>query len=109
MQVEFDIFSGRPNPQWRLSPEETGELTARLAGLSAGTAPAQPPGLGYRGFEITNPEGVAGLPHRIRVWAGVVSVIGGVETLHYRDEHGLEEWLIDQASHRGFRRPKSEK
>ena len=54
MLVELDIFSGRPNPRWRLSDAEA----ARVRELIDALAPApnsalpEPPGLGYRGFRI---------------------------------------------------------
>lgn len=49
--VELDIFSGRPNPRWELSPAEV----ERLRGLHHVLRPAssvrfEAPGLGYRGF-----------------------------------------------------------
>jgi len=31
MQVEIDLFSGRPNPTWELTAAEVSELKARLA------------------------------------------------------------------------------
>lgn len=50
VQVELDIFSGRPNPRWRLN-REAATLEALHASLAKSTARApDPPGLGYRGF-----------------------------------------------------------
>lgn len=50
--VEADLYSGRPNPVWSLTPEEAARLVERIGGL----APAdevEPPGrLGYRGFRF---------------------------------------------------------
>ncbi|HEV2720064.1 MAG TPA: hypothetical protein VG323_08600 [Thermoanaerobaculia bacterium] len=54
MLVELDIFSGRPNPRWRLGDAEAArvrELIDALAPAPA-AAPPEPPGLGYRGFRI---------------------------------------------------------
>lgn len=51
IDVELDIFSGRPNPRWALdgpAAERLRELHARLR-LFEGSPP-EPPGLGYRGF-----------------------------------------------------------
>ena len=54
MDVELDIFSGRPNPAWPLDEAAAGELRRRLAALSPSPAGApEPPGLGYRGFVCT--------------------------------------------------------
>jgi len=55
MQVELDIFSGRPNPQWTLTPQQSDEWDRLLQELPEGRADGEPPpGLGYRGF-IVNP------------------------------------------------------
>ena len=55
MLVELDIFSGRPNPVWRLDDRAAGEVRRRLAALSPSPArAADPPGLGYRGFTCTD-------------------------------------------------------
>ena len=35
IDIELDIFSGRPNPLWRASPSDTEYLTRRLAELPA--------------------------------------------------------------------------
>jgi hypothetical protein len=49
--VELDIFSGRPNPRWELSPPEVRSLRSLQRFLRpTSTAPFEPPGLGYRGF-----------------------------------------------------------
>ena len=50
--VEVDLYSGRPNPSWSLTPDEVAQLVKRVDGL----APAdevEPPGrLGYRGLRF---------------------------------------------------------
>ena len=54
-QVELDIFSGRPNPVWGLTGaqiDEMGEIVRTLP-LATEEPPAQP-GLGYRGFIVTD-------------------------------------------------------
>jgi hypothetical protein len=48
--VEADLFSGRRNPSWPLTPEEVAQLVERIDGL-APAAEMEPPGrLGFRGF-----------------------------------------------------------
>ncbi|MEU1377569.1 hypothetical protein ABZ442_28510 [Streptomyces triculaminicus] len=89
MLVELDLFSGRPAPRWRLDPgaaEEFRTLTAALP--PAGTAP-QPrtPGLGYRGFIVTDGEKVT------RVFAGHVTE--GTTSRVDRDR-SLEHWLLSR-------------
>jgi hypothetical protein len=51
--VELDIFSGRPNPTWTLSGEETSQLLALLANLPSKEAGWPASGLGYRGFVVS--------------------------------------------------------
>ena len=53
MNVELDLFSGRPNPRWPLNDDDV----ARLAELIDSLDPAHDrmpttPGLGYRGFRF---------------------------------------------------------
>lgn len=55
LQVELDIFSGRPNPSWILSPKEEKELLDRVSAdpkilMSAGATNGR---LGYRGYVVT--------------------------------------------------------
>ena len=52
--VELDVFSGRPNPRWQLSPREIRELVDRVTADRSILLPrnANTGGLGYRGFII---------------------------------------------------------
>src|SRR5262245_12000975 len=74
MKVELDAFSGRPNPQWRLTESEGAALARLIADLepAATGSPSDPPGLGYRGFRL---EGATG---EIRVYQGFVRSPGRV-------------------------------
>lgn len=50
--VEVDLYSGRPNPAWSLTPEEVAQLVRRVDGLAPADE-AEPPGrLGYRGLRF---------------------------------------------------------
>ena len=58
MLVELDVFSGRSNPQWRLDERSAEELRRLLGRLtSTALAAVEPPGLGYRGFVLTDKSG----------------------------------------------------
>ena len=61
MQVEIDLFSGRPNPTWELTAAEVSELKARLATLPTGSPVAMPEVLGYRGLHIAPLPGRQGI------------------------------------------------
>lgn len=90
--VTLDVFSGLPNPRWRVSGEAAAELARRLAALPAATPArvAEPPGLGYRGFLVADAAGGEAL----RLYRGAVA--GGGEA---RPDPGreLERWLLESA------------
>ncbi len=100
-QVELDLFSGRPNPTWPLTAEESQDLLARISRLSPGGGGPVPAGLGYRGFIVYRVE--TGRPQRwMRVGRGTIWMTGQKETQPYRDTEGIEDWLRNQAIARGF-------
>jgi len=93
--VEVDLYSGRPNPAWSLTPEEVAQLVERVDGL----APAdevEPPGrLGFRGL-------------RFRLYAGgreIASAESFDGHLRFQDSAGprhladprreVERWLLE--------------
>ena len=102
MTVEFDIFSGKPNPTWVLSKEESLELTDLLKDLPPANMPTDESGLGYRGFLLSNPEMMGGLPSVIHIYKGVVEMKGN-HIQYYQDAHGVEHKLLQQASQRGYK------
>lgn len=101
MIVEFDIFSGKPNPTWHLSAEQVKELLDALHGLPPADEPVPESGLGYRGFFLSNPSSAEGVTPHIRIYAGIVTMTDdGVRS--YRDVHGIERQLLRQASQHGY-------
>jgi hypothetical protein len=52
MRVTMDVFSGRPNPQWRLSTAQALELRDRLIARPRSALPRPPSRLGLRRFLI---------------------------------------------------------
>ena len=96
MQVELDIFSGRPNPVWGLTAaqiDEMGEIVRTLP-LATEEPPSQP-GLGYRGFVVTDD---ARRSWRINAFKGFVQITdqGRVEVRSDRNRR-LERWLLNSA------------
>ncbi|HVR97950.1 MAG TPA: hypothetical protein VMW27_15130 [Thermoanaerobaculia bacterium] len=75
LRIELDIFSGRPNPSWILSPKEEKELVDRVKADPSLMLPvtAATGGLGYRGYIVTTEKegdeslGKAALPSRFRL------------------------------------------
>jgi len=102
VNVELAIFSGRPNPSWQLSAREINELTSRLSGLPPFGLPGTASALGYRGFIVSNPEESGGLPARIQVYNGIVSVERSGQMNFYQDANHLERWLLDCARSHGY-------
>lgn len=96
MKVELDVFSGRPNPSWTLSPEEADGLAKRLQSLRSVDQAPHEPGLGYRGFMLSSSE------REIRVYQGVLTVQEGGITKHYADVNQIESWLTEQARRHGY-------
>ncbi len=101
----LSIFSGNPDPELALPQPAVDELGARLARSIGQQAAAyvEPPGLGYRGFTITNTGGVAGVPAVSSVYAGTITApdaAGQIQT--WADTQQTEQFLIAQARDLGF-------
>jgi hypothetical protein len=95
MQVEVDVFSGRPNPAWNLSDQEASQFQAKFKSLA--TSESQKPlydGLGYRGFKVIGFQDY----DRMTIWNGHVEARRGDKTLRWRDpEKSLEKYLLTVA------------
>jgi hypothetical protein len=100
VDVELLVFSGRDNPQWKLSDAEVDELIRRVNELTPGPPP-QAPGLGYGGFRITTSGRADRLPEAMTIYHGVrlVRPDGQVTCL---DDSGLERWLLGLARQRDY-------
>lgn len=86
MLVELDVFSGRPNPRWRLDERHHRHLLKLQDQLSAAPAAPDPPQLGYRGFVCSDASGTR------RVYMGHVSTPGGALD---DPSFSLEHFLLD--------------
>jgi hypothetical protein len=88
MVVEIDMFSGRPNPRWRLSEAETDRLTGLLRTLEpADGPPPSPPGLGYRGFRLRDSNG--------SIWAAYRGFVQSPGGLLADSDRRVERFLLD--------------
>ena len=97
VEIELDVFSGRPNPTWRLSEEDSRQLLALLDDLPP--APPLPPGaLGYRGFVIHRPRAAGASVPALRVFAGTVEI----DSQPHADLRGAEAWLMRSAREQGW-------
>jgi hypothetical protein len=89
------IFSGRPNPQWRLSEDQE----AQLVDLTSVATPSpelggSAGGLGYSGFAV-HPEGQSQLQYPLLVCDRVIESVGGRSAVD-SDRH-VEQWLLGTA------------
>jgi hypothetical protein len=109
MDVEVDLYSGRPNPRFTLGSGATAELTHRLETLPPAGESARPhEGLGYRGLHVqagstdsdTDADIVTDIVTEIVVSGGLVTVRnpdGSMRRLK-DPERALERWLLDRGA-----------
>ncbi len=100
-EVVLDMFSGRPNPKWKLSVTQVEELKSKLAGLPL-SRPREPPGLGYRGIVIINHSKDPELPSHIRAYDSVLAVAKTGKMTYFRDVNRIEDWLLGLGKALGY-------
>ena len=102
ISVTFDIYSGRQNPTWNLSAEDCKELIKRLVALPAADKTINDGGLGYRGFSLTvSPDTLQKSTWDLRVFEKIILINKGNKK-NCKDVHGLEKWLLLQATKNGY-------
>ena len=90
VEVELDIFSGKPNPTWVLSNRDAAEFLDRLGLLTRTTSGEISNPLGYRGFVVDTGRG-----QLVRVQDGTVQATHGEDQSYFADPHrDLERWLF---------------
>jgi hypothetical protein len=95
VQVELDVFSGRPNPHWTLNQRDSQELLRRLQRLSPTNAGEPSGNLGYRGVILSNPEGaIAGFEWIVCSNGLVVGYKGDSSQKFIDANRNLERWLV---------------
>jgi hypothetical protein len=95
--VELDVFSGRPNPTWTLSDEQTLALGELLGGLEhTGRSAARFDGLGYRGFLVQLAAPESRTISNLYAGNGMVEIETGGEKITYLDpDLRVEKWLLE--------------
>ena len=89
IEVELDIFSGRPNPSWRLSAENATLFEQKLAALPAAETGRIANPLGYRGFIVKSGD------MTVKVQNGTVQVVRAESATYHQDPgRALERWLL---------------
>ncbi|SDY14405.1 hypothetical protein SAMN05421736_101487 [Evansella caseinilytica] len=109
IEIELDIFSGRPNPRWTLSPAEQREFLERVINGGVPMAPVSVSDgkLGYRGFVVHTTGTVAHtlkekkLPTYFRVREGMttkVDISSEQWLLASVEQLGLQEVVVEAAA-----------
>jgi hypothetical protein len=96
MRVELDIFSGRPNPSWELTPAESGEFWRKFAALpEERSVRSLRQNLGYRGVIVSPREAGEGGWEQVIISGGLAQRENsqGIQTFADK-ERALERWLI---------------
>ena len=99
MRAELDLFSGRPNPTWNLTADESAELVKRLKTLPETKEGKIHDGLGYRGIVVTAAGDEVSDFATAVVSGGIVlvRVSGGGGRLLADSDRALERWLLGTA------------
>jgi hypothetical protein len=101
--VEFNVYSGLPNPKWDLTGKECAELLKQLAPLPPSKKIINDGGLGYSGFTVNiTTDSLKNTTLYARVYKGIISVDAAGIKKNYKDLHHLEKWLMAQASKKGY-------
>lgn len=101
-RVTLSVYSGRPDPEWDLVGEDLefffGTLE-KMAPMSRTVEPSPSNQLGYRGFFVNYCDG-SDHPQTLHVYDGKA----GYEYAewYFKPDHGLEDWLIEKASEKGY-------
>jgi hypothetical protein len=93
--VTAHVFSGVPDPSWKLTRKQISELARRIGELeptSSGKPLEAPSRLGYRGFSITI-KGRKGTEKTFFVYDNLMDLGDGLDK-RKDSEHSLEKWLL---------------
>jgi hypothetical protein len=85
VEVTLGIYSGRPDPSWKLTKDEADKLAALVAALPVVQGGPQQGGLGYHGFLIamTTPDG------------SITAVTAYAKAVFPADRGGASRWQDD--------------
>jgi hypothetical protein len=102
MEVEADIFSGRPNPRWTLDEASTAVVAAMLGALPPAAHPAAAPqALGYRGMVLRDVEAAFPGCTEVRLHGGAVTARCADGVRHLADAgRRVEAWVMETARRR---------
>jgi hypothetical protein len=96
INIELDVFSGRPNPSWVIEDKEAEELSKLLQNLPISPKPIPVGELGYRGFVVTINE-----KEIYRIYATVVFKETEPKQV-LLDKNHVEQLLLNMANEKGY-------
>lgn len=100
-KVTLYVFSGRENPSWQLSPEQTKTLISILDALPSSEPKSFFEGLGYQGFLVSLTDSASGESKIIRVYKGLVQYnTGSVEKYLTDKDRKIEHLLLESGGSR---------
>lgn len=96
MQVEVDVYSGRPNPQWNLTSQQAKEFVSQFQGLPQHQGEGSvKEGLGYRGLIVTKQNETIEGYNEILISNGLVVAKQNRQSKQFTDQNRrLERWLF---------------
>jgi hypothetical protein len=101
MHVVLDIFSGRPNPSWELSQEQSSEFLKKISKLKTKEnfhADSSKYELGYRGFIVEEEANFAQKSRRFEAYNGIINVVENNSSYALEDKgYSVERWLLQTA------------
>lgn len=98
-RVELDVFSGRPNPEWKMIDEESRTFHEMFAICPNLPQTNMFDGLGYRGFIVkTTQPSTPTEPLIIAIHGGVVKIVNDKIVSYCQDvDSKIEKWLLEQS------------
>ena len=89
IEVELDIFSGRPNPTWRLDSVAGDHLHDLIESSKPAASGHIANNLGYRGFAVRDGDRI------VRVQRGRIEIERGDNRSYRTDQdRAVERWLL---------------
>lgn len=93
-KVTLDVYSGRPNPTWSLTEEQTESLLGIIRDLPPASPARTFDGLGYRGFMVSIENSASVKPSQITVYKGKVRQSDGCNVRFLNDKDRRVEHLL---------------
>jgi hypothetical protein len=96
--VTLDIFSGRPNPTWTLTKEQTILFLHKISEIKPTNENIREKILGYRGFTVDQIANKDLTSKRFHIYNGAIKVLSNSSSYLLKDkDFQIEKWLLQTA------------